>query len=155
MSKKRRFRTFFDSQHAKGSETLPKSTQEHFRHIFQSLWQRLSWKMSLLVISEILGVLVNSFTADDKYSLCNSENSCNQFKCNYLRNKKIFSILCCISKMLENVSLSDMWSLSTVCEQVTVCWLQMKSILFVILSISHNQFKCNYLRSKKRFLNFS
>ena len=30
--------------------------------------------MFLLVICEILGVCVNTFTADDKYSLRNSEN---------------------------------------------------------------------------------
>ena len=30
--------------------------------------------MSLLVISEILGIKVNTLIADDKYSLCNSEN---------------------------------------------------------------------------------
>ena len=30
--------------------------------------------MSLLVIWEILGHFVNALTADDKYSLCNSEN---------------------------------------------------------------------------------
>ena len=30
--------------------------------------------MSLLVICEILGLFVNTFTADEKYFLCNSEN---------------------------------------------------------------------------------
>ena len=30
--------------------------------------------MSLLVLSEILGLFVNTLTADDKYSLRNSEN---------------------------------------------------------------------------------
>ena len=30
--------------------------------------------MSILVISEILGLLVNTLTADDKYLLCNEEN---------------------------------------------------------------------------------
>ena len=31
--------------------------------------------MSLLVICEILGLFVNTLTADHKYSLCDSENS--------------------------------------------------------------------------------
>ena len=37
LSEKRRFRTFFDSQHVKGSQTLVKSAWEHFYHIFPSL----------------------------------------------------------------------------------------------------------------------
>ena len=42
MSKKLHFRILFDTQHAKGSQTLLKFAQQ----------QNLSWKMSLLVISE-------------------------------------------------------------------------------------------------------
>ena len=40
------------------------------------------------MISEILGLLVNILTTDDKYFLRNSYR--NQFKCNYKRNKKVF-----------------------------------------------------------------
>ena len=35
--KKHRFRTTFDSQHIKGSQTLVKSASEHFDQIFPSL----------------------------------------------------------------------------------------------------------------------
>ena len=42
MSKKLHFKIPFDTQHAKGSQTLLKFAQQ----------QKLSWKMSLLVISE-------------------------------------------------------------------------------------------------------
>ena len=45
-----RFRTPFDNQHANSSQTLLKSAWQHFYHIFSSLWVKLSWKMSLLVI---------------------------------------------------------------------------------------------------------
>ena len=48
MSKKPRFRTPFDSQHFKGSQTLGKSAWQNFYHIFSSLWEKLTWKMSLL-----------------------------------------------------------------------------------------------------------
>ena len=65
MSKKTRFRAPFDSQHVRGCQTLLKSVQKHFNH---------SHKMSLLVICEILGLFVNTLTADDKYSLFNREN---------------------------------------------------------------------------------
>ena len=37
LSKKHRFRTPFDSQYLKGSQTLVKSSGEHFQHIFSSL----------------------------------------------------------------------------------------------------------------------
>ena len=36
--------------------------------------KKLAWKMSLLVICEILGHFVNTLTANDKYSFPNSEN---------------------------------------------------------------------------------
>ena len=74
MSRKPRFRTPFNSQHAKRSQTLLESVQQHFYHISSSLWGKLSWKMSLLVICEILGLFLNTLIVDDKYFLCNSEN---------------------------------------------------------------------------------
>ena len=37
LSKKHRFRTPFDSQSVKGSQTLVKSVWEHFHHVFPSL----------------------------------------------------------------------------------------------------------------------
>ena len=38
MSKKPSFRTPFDSEHARGSQTLLKSARQHFYHILLSLW---------------------------------------------------------------------------------------------------------------------
>ena len=74
MSKKPRFRTPFDSQHVKGSQALVKSAWQNFYQISSSLWAKLTWKMSLLVICKILEHFVNTMTADTKYSLPNSEN---------------------------------------------------------------------------------
>ena len=34
----------------------------------------MSWKKSLLVICKILGLFINTLTADDKYSLLNRDN---------------------------------------------------------------------------------
>ena len=90
MSKKSSFKTPFNSQYVKRSQTLLESVGQHFNHIFSSLWQKQSWKMLLLVIFEDLGLFVNTLTADNKFSLHNSENTRNQFKSNYLTNKKIF-----------------------------------------------------------------
>ena len=46
--------------------------------------------MSVLVVSEILGLFVNTFTASDKCSLCNKSFFLNQFQNNYIRNNKRF-----------------------------------------------------------------
>ena len=71
MTKKPCFRTLFDSQHARGSHLLPKSLSPLFYHIFPSFLEKWSSKKSLIVISEILGLFVNSW---QKYSLRNREN---------------------------------------------------------------------------------
>ena len=64
--------TPFKKQHNKPSQTLLKSTQQHFYHIYWSLRRKLSWKKSLLVICKILGL--NTSTADKKYSLLDRDN---------------------------------------------------------------------------------
>ena len=46
--------------------------------------------MSLLVISEILGLILNTVTADGKYCLVMVRIYRNKLKCNYLRNKTLF-----------------------------------------------------------------
>ena len=74
LSKKRRFRTSFDSQHVKASETLVKSAWDYFYQIFLSIWNEIIWKRSPSVKFEILGGFVNTFTADDKYPVPDCEN---------------------------------------------------------------------------------
>ena len=69
MEKKPRVRTLMDSHHVKGSETLYKSAGKYFCHSFRSVWKKISSKNSILVVSEILKLLVNIMTPDDKYSL--------------------------------------------------------------------------------------
>ena len=74
LSKKRRFRTRFDSQHLKASQILVKSPWEHFCHVFSSFSLKLIWEMSRLVWAEILGLFVNISTPDDKYPVQDCEN---------------------------------------------------------------------------------
>ena len=69
MPKKPRVRTFMDSQHVKVSESLLKTARQCFRHTFWSLWNEITSKKSVLVVSEILTVFVNMLIPDDKYSL--------------------------------------------------------------------------------------
>ena len=58
-----------DSQHLKTSETLLKSAQQYFYHIFWSLSKKITTKNSVLVVFEILRLFVNILTPNDKYSL--------------------------------------------------------------------------------------
>ena len=48
-------------------------------------------KSSVLVISEIIGLFVNTLTVDDKYSLCNSENLCKRNQMQLSKKQKSFS----------------------------------------------------------------
>ena len=74
MPKKLHFRTSFDSQHNKGCQTLLKSARQYLYHVFPSLSEIWSQKISLLLISEIFGLFASTLTADDKYAPPNSEN---------------------------------------------------------------------------------
>ena len=69
MPKKTRVITLKDSQHVKWSETLLKSARENFSQIFRSFRNKISSKISVLVVSKILTLFVNILTPDDKYSL--------------------------------------------------------------------------------------
>ena len=76
-----------------------------FRKLFESPWtlheitfitsfdhatERLSCKISLVVVCDILRLFLHTLTADGKYSLRYRENLPSEFKCSYLKNK-IFS----------------------------------------------------------------
>ena len=73
MWKKPRFGIPFNIEHVKGSETLMKSEWQHFYHISWSLGSKPTWKVSLLVICEIIDHIVNTLSTDDMYSLANSQ----------------------------------------------------------------------------------
>ena len=74
LSKKLRFRTRFDIQDVKAPKILAKSPSEHFYHVFSSFSRKLIWKVSPLVLLEILGVFVKTLTGDPKYSVQDCEN---------------------------------------------------------------------------------
>ena len=91
MSKRRHFRTSFDSQHVKGSQILVKSAWPHFYYIFSSLWGKLNWNIFLLVICKIFGLFGNTMTADNKYSLRSSENLLQPIQMKLSKNQRTFS----------------------------------------------------------------
>ena len=74
MSKTSRFRETFDKQHRKRGQTLLKSSSHQLYDIHWSLPSQLSWKKSLLLTCQILGLLVNILAADEKYPVLNREN---------------------------------------------------------------------------------
>ena len=74
VSRKSRLRTPFDSQYVKGAQALAKSAWQHFYQISSSLWAKLTWKRSLLVICEMTDHFVNTVTADNMYSPPKSEH---------------------------------------------------------------------------------
>ena len=92
ISKKAHFRTPFDSQHIKGSQISVKSAWHHFYLNSPSLWSKVIWKMSLLVIWEILGATVNTLTVDEKYPFRNCDNLPLSIQMQ-LSNEKTFSQL--------------------------------------------------------------
>ena len=74
MSKKNRFRGPFDKQHGKCSQSLLKSASKNLYHINWSLPRQLIWKKSLWLTCEILGLLLNTLAADEKYPILGWNN---------------------------------------------------------------------------------
>ena len=74
MYKKFRFRGQLDKQQGKRTQTLLKSPSQHLYHIHWSLARKLCSKKSLLLTCQILGLLVNTLAADEKYPVLNRDN---------------------------------------------------------------------------------
>ena len=92
LSTKRGFRTSFDCQHVEGSQTPLKSAWGPFYHTLSSLWQKMIWKISLLLKLEILGEFVNTLLMTSiLFGILRISSPL--FKCNYLKNEKHFSQL--------------------------------------------------------------
>ena len=74
LSKKPRLRKRFDREHVKVSEILAKSLSQHIYHVFSSLRGKLIGKMSPILLGEILGIFLNTLTAEGKYFIEEWEN---------------------------------------------------------------------------------
>ena len=74
MSKKSCFRGCIDKQYGKRAQALLKYASQHLYHIHRSLPRKMSWKKSLLLTCKILGLLVNTLAANEKYPLLNRDN---------------------------------------------------------------------------------
>ena len=91
MSKKSRFRGCFDKQYGKRAQALLKSASQHLYHIHRSLPRKLSWKKSLLLTCQILGLLVNTSAADEKYPLLKRDSLTITFQMQLSQKQKTFS----------------------------------------------------------------
>ena len=74
MSKNSRFRGCFDKQRGKRPQALLKSAPQHLYHIHWLLATKLCLKISLLLTCQILGLLVNTLAANEKYLVLNRNN---------------------------------------------------------------------------------
>ena len=92
MSKKSRFWGPFYKQHDKRAQALSKSSSQHLYDIHWLLLTQLSCKMFLLLISQILGVLLNTLAADEKRSFQNRENLTIPIQTQLSQKQKTFSI---------------------------------------------------------------
>ena len=86
-----RFRGGFDKQYGKCAQALLKSATNHLYHIYWSLPSQLTWKKSLLLTCQILGLLVNTLAADKKYRVLNRENLTIPIQMQLSHKQKTFS----------------------------------------------------------------
>ena len=67
------FKGLLEKQDIKWDQTLLKSQRHHPYHIYWWLWRKFSRKKSLLVICKVLRMFFNILTANDKYSVLNTD----------------------------------------------------------------------------------
>ena len=85
MAKFRRFTVPFNKQDVKEAHSLFKSERRHLCHTDWLLTRLLSLKKCLLVIWKILRIFLNTFTADDKYSVLNRDSLTQPIQSKYLK----------------------------------------------------------------------
>ena len=91
MSKKSRFRGCFEKQYGKRAQTLLRSPSQHLYYIHWSLARKLCSKKSLLLTCQILGLLVNTLAANEKYPVGNRDNLKIPIQMHFSQKEKTFS----------------------------------------------------------------
>ena len=84
------FRTHFGNRPRHGSQTLVETARRHFYSIFSLIWDKLSYKTSFLVRSEILGFFGNTLTTDHMYSRHNWDKLTQQVQTSLSQKPKTF-----------------------------------------------------------------
>ena len=139
--------------------------------IFPWIWDKLSWKRSALVRSKILGLFVNTLTAEYTYSRRNMQTFTQQVQTPLsLKQKNCVSFSVFQLNFLlrfwnlhemENIfKKKDESSSLSISEIIDVClspirrWLPSTSILVAICRLSRNKFRRHFLFKKKTFSEF-
>ena len=91
MSKKSSFRGCFHKQYGKPAQALLKSASQLLYHIHRSLPSQLTWKKSLLLTCKILGLLLNTLAADEKYLVLHRDNLTIPIQMQLSQKQKTFS----------------------------------------------------------------
>ena len=91
MSEKSRFRGPFDKQHGKEGQTMLKCELHQFYHNYWSLWKQLKLKQFLLVTCNVLRLIVNMLTANNKCFLLNRDNLKQLIQMHLSEKQKTFS----------------------------------------------------------------
>ena len=85
------FRKAFGNKPVNGYQTLLKSARHYYYPIFPWIWDKLSWKKSALVGSKILGLFVNTLTAEYTYSCRNMQTLIHEVQTQLSLKQKTFS----------------------------------------------------------------
>ena len=91
MSKKSSFRGCFHKQYGKPAQALLKSASQLLYHIHRSLPSQLTWKKSVLLTCKILGLLLNTLAADEKYLVLHRDNLTIPIQMQLSQKQKTFS----------------------------------------------------------------
>ena len=91
MSKKFRFRGWFDKQYGKRAQALLKYASQHLYRIQWSLARKLCLEKLLLLTWHILGLLVKTLAADEKYLVLHRDNSTIPIQMQLSHKQKTFS----------------------------------------------------------------
>ena len=84
-------RTSSGNQRVHGLQTLLKSARHHYYPIAPWIGNKLIWRISASLKFEILGLIVNRLTADDKYSRRNIQNLTQQLQTAISQKQKTIS----------------------------------------------------------------
>ena len=90
MSKTSSFREPYVKRHGKCAQKLLKSASQYLYHIYWSLPSQLSWKLSLSLTCQILGLLVKTLAAAEKYPVLTRDNLTIQIQTQLPQKQKTF-----------------------------------------------------------------
>ena len=85
------FSIAFNEIYIGNGENASKKTRHYYYPIFPWIWDKLSWKKSALVRSKILGLFVNTLTAEYTYSCRNMQTFTQQVQMPLSLKQKTFS----------------------------------------------------------------